>query len=104
MLRKAIAASFVVCAVAMSQPIVIKTTTILDGTGRVLKNQEIVVEGGRITRVSDARSKPTYDLSGLTVMPGWIDTHVHLAWHFNKANRAEDGGLESKESPQQAAL
>ena len=104
MLRKAIAASFVVCAAALSQPIVIKTTTILDGKGRILKNQEIAVEGGRITRVSDAHSKPTYDLSGLTVMPGWIDTHVHLAWHFNKANRAEDGGPESKESAQQAAL
>jgi imidazolonepropionase-like amidohydrolase len=104
MMRKAIAASFVVCAVALSQPIVLKTTTILDGKGRILRNKEIVIDGSRIARVDDAHSKPTYDLSGLTVMPGWIDTHVHLGWHFNKANRAEDGGPESKESPQQAAL
>ena len=104
MMKKAIAASLLVYAVALSQPIVIKTTTIIDGKGRILKNKEIVVEGSRIARVADAHSKPTYDLSGLTVMPGWIDTHVHLAWHFNKANRAEDGGPESKESPQQSAL
>lgn len=104
MMRKAIAASLLVCAVALSQPIVIKTTTILDGKGHILRNKEIVVEGSRITRVADAHSKPVYDLSGLTVMPGWIDTHVHLGWHFNKENRAEDGGPGSKESPQQAAL
>jgi imidazolonepropionase-like amidohydrolase len=29
------------------------------------------------------------DLSGLTVMPGWIDTHVHATWFFNKDGRLE---------------
>ena len=28
-------------------------------------------------------SRAAYDLRGLTVMPGWIDTHVHLNWHFD---------------------
>jgi len=88
----------------MAQPIVLKTATILDGRGHILRNQEIVIEGHRIARVADARDAATYDLSGLTVMPGWIDTHVHLGYHFNAEGRYDDGGRGSKETPQQIAL
>ena len=82
----------------------IKTSTLLDGKGRVLKNKTIVIDGGKIARVADAKGGATYDLSGLTVMPGWIDTHVHLGWHFNKEGRLDQGGRGSKETPQQSAL
>ena len=92
-------------AIAMAQPIVIRTSTLIDGKGHVLKNKDIVVEGGRITRIADARAKPDIDLSGLTVTPGWIDTHVHLTWYFNKEGRFESGpGRGSKTTPQEAAL
>jgi imidazolonepropionase-like amidohydrolase len=89
---------------AFAQPVVIKTTTLIDGKGRVLRNKEIVVENGRITHVADAKQKPTIDLSGLTVMPGWIDTHVHPTWYFNADGRLEQGGRGSKSTPQQSAL
>src|SRR5215471_5134383 len=90
---------------AAAQPIVIKTSTLIDGKGHVLRDKEIVVEGGRITRVADAKQKPTIDLTGLTVMPGWIDTHVHPTWYFNKEGRLEQGpGRNAKSTPQQAAL
>lgn len=89
---------------AAAQTIVIKTSTILDGKGGVLHNKMIVVENGRIARVANGGGKATYDLSGLTVMPGWIDTHVHLGWHFNSENRLEQGGPGSKETPEQSAL
>lgn len=87
-----------------AQPTILKTTTILDGKGHVLRNQQIVIEGGRITAVVDARDRPSYDLSGLTVMPGWIDTHVHLGWYFNRQDRLELGGRGSIETPAGAAL
>ncbi len=90
--------------IAAAQPITIKTTTILDGKGHVLKNKQIVVEGSRIAGVSDAKGKATYDLSGLTVMPGWIDTHTHPSWHFNKDNRLDQGGRNSKETPEETAF
>jgi len=89
-----------VAVVASAQSITIKTSTILDGKGGIQRNKMIVVAGGRIVRVRDARGAATYDLTGMTVMPGWIDTHVHLGWHFNKEGRLEQG----KEAPEQAAL
>jgi imidazolonepropionase-like amidohydrolase len=87
-----------------AQTITIKTSTILDGRGQVLKDKTIVLDGNRIVSVGNVQGNTTYDLTGLTVMPGWIDTHVHLGWHFNKDNRLDDGGRGSKENPQQSAL
>jgi imidazolonepropionase-like amidohydrolase len=88
----------------MAQPVIVKTTTLIDGKGHVLRNQEITIDAGRITHIADAKQKPTIDLSGLTVMPGWIDTHVHLGWYFNKEGRYDPGGRNSTTTPQQAAL
>src|ERR1700730_13432679 len=93
-----------VAAVSPAQPSAIKTTTILDGKGGVLRNKEIVIEGGKISRVAEARGTATYDLSGLTVMPGWIDTHTHPGWYFNRENRLEQGGRGSLETPAASAL
>ncbi len=103
-MKKAISISLLLNAVVLAQPIVIKTTTILDGKGGVLRNKEIVIEGSKISRVANARGKATLDLSGLTVMPGWIDTHVHPGWYFNRENRLEQGGPGSIETPASTAL
>jgi imidazolonepropionase-like amidohydrolase len=64
--------------------IVLNASTILDGKGAVLKNRQIVIEAGKIVSIGDPKLPATYNLSGLTVTPGWIDTHVHLDWHFGK--------------------
>jgi imidazolonepropionase-like amidohydrolase len=37
-------------------------------------------------------------------MPGWIDTHVHPTWFFNKDDRLEQDGPGAKSTPQQAVL
>lgn len=58
--------------------IVLQTGTLLDGKGAILKNQRIVIEGSRIVSVVSGVGKADYNLTGLTVMPGWIDTHIHL--------------------------
>lgn len=80
-----IACSFTLCA----QPIVLKTSTLLDGRGKTLHNQIIIIEGGKIARVggSAPAGAVTYDLTQFTVTPGWIDTHSHLIWHFDNNNR-----------------
>jgi len=81
--------------IAAAQPsnrIVIQTSTILDGKGGVLHNQQIVIEGSRIVSVAPGKEKATYDLRGLTVMPGWIDTHVHLNWHMDANHKSVNSG------------
>ncbi|HSS22166.1 MAG TPA: amidohydrolase family protein [Pyrinomonadaceae bacterium] len=62
--------------------IVIAASTVFDGQGHVLHNTRIVIEGDKIVAI-DPKAKPVdYDLRGVTVMPGWIDAHVHLNWIF----------------------
>ncbi len=68
-----------------NQRIVIAAGRVLDGKGHVLENQRIVVEGSKIIAVEPLGSGPVdYDLRGLTVLPGWIDAHVHITWIFGK--------------------
>jgi imidazolonepropionase-like amidohydrolase len=74
---------------AQERPIVLKASTILDGKGQILRNTILVIEGGKIARIGGAvpPGAITYDLSGLTVSPGWIDAHVHPTWHFDGNGR-----------------
>jgi imidazolonepropionase-like amidohydrolase len=85
---------------AQAQKIVIQTSTILDGKGAVLRNRQIVIEGSKIQSIDEGKEKVTYDLRNLTVMPGWIDTHVHLNWHMDANRKSVSGG----EKPEDAAL
>lgn len=77
---------------APTHRIVIQTSTILDGKGGVLKDQQIVIEGSEIRVVAAGKAKADYDLRGLTVMPGWIDTHIHLNWHLDANNKSVNNG------------
>ncbi|MBZ5601815.1 MAG: amidohydrolase family protein [Acidobacteriia bacterium] len=76
-------------AIAAAQPIVLKTSTLLDGKGKTLTNTIVVVENGKIARVggSAPAGAVVYDLTPFTVSPGWIDTHSHIGYHFDNNNR-----------------
>ena len=72
---------------AEKEIIVIKGGNLIDGTGaKPLKNSVVVIEGARITAVGKEgdvdipkRAKKTeVDASKKTVMPGLIDSHLHL--------------------------
>jgi imidazolonepropionase-like amidohydrolase len=88
---------------APQKRIVIATKTILDGRGHVLHDTRIVVEGSKIVAI-DAKAGPVdYDLGTLTVMPGWIDAHVHITWSFGKDGKNAGAGGMTQEDAYQAA-
>src|SRR6267143_4519041 len=88
-------------AAAQTQRITIRAPSAFDGKGRTIPNPTIVVAGGKIADVrSGEPGAATYDLRGLTILPGLIDTHVHLDTHFGKDGRATSQG----ETPAQSML
>ena len=67
---------------AQNRRIVIAASTVLDGKGGVVHNTRIVIEGSKIVALDPKAGPVDYDLRGLTVLPGWIDAHVHITWSF----------------------
>jgi len=101
MLRTATAAALAVTVVAQSPPrTVIAVGTVLDGRGGVIRNTRLVVSDGKIAAIDPSASPIDVDLRGRVVMPGWIDTHVHLNWHFDDKHVSVSGG----EPAEQAAV
>jgi len=79
--------------------IVIRAGTLLDGKGGAQRNVDVVVQGSRIVKIASPTGAPTYDLRTLTILPGLIDTHVHISYHFGPDGRASNRG----ETPAQEA-
>lgn len=75
--------------VAQERPVVLKVSTAYDGKGKTFHNTTIVVQGSKIVRMGGAApaGAVTYDLTALTVTPGWIDTHSHIGYHFGDDGR-----------------
>lgn len=86
---------------------VIRAGTLIDGTGAApVRNAVIVIQGERIIAAGVGVAVPAgarvIDLPGHTVLPGFIDAHVHLTGHI-----IGDGDWQHQElteSPAQRAL
>jgi imidazolonepropionase-like amidohydrolase len=83
--------------------VVIAADVLLDGRGRVLRNTRVVVEGTTIIRIDPKAGPVDYDLRGLTVMPGWIDAHVHITWSFGKDGKNAGAEGTTQEAAYRAA-
>jgi imidazolonepropionase-like amidohydrolase len=86
-------APFVLAVTVLAQPqtIRIRAAAVVDGTGKVTRNATVVVQGSKITAIetnaTGAAGAATYNLGQLTIMPGMIDVHAHIGWHFDKDGR-----------------
>jgi len=96
--RLAVVVVFSLFSIGVSRPIaqpnriVLSVDRLIDGRGRVLPASRVVIEGSRIVTIDPKAGPADYDLSRATLMPGWIDTHVHLNWHFDERGKSSSGG------------
>lgn len=88
---------------APQRRVVIAAGVLFDGRGRVIRNTRVVVEGSKIVRIDPKAGPVDYDLRGLTVMPGWIDAHVHITWSFNREGKNAGAGETTQEAAYRAA-
>jgi imidazolonepropionase-like amidohydrolase len=104
---------------ASPKRMVIAASVLLDGKGHVLHDTRIVIEGSKIVAIelindpidhpindsnNGAKAEPVdYDLRGLTVLPGWIDAHVHITWSFGPDGKNAGQGGTTQEAAYAAA-
>jgi imidazolonepropionase-like amidohydrolase len=70
---------------------------------RAVRDTRIVIEGSKIVAIDPKAELADYDLRGLTVLPGWIDAHVHITWSFGKDGKDVGGGETSQDAAYRTA-
>jgi imidazolonepropionase-like amidohydrolase len=94
-LKCAAACLLVAHAADAQDPTVIHAGWLIDGRGGFRQDVIVVVRGGTIERVlpgSTPGLSVTHDLRRFTLLPGFIDTHVHIDAHFGPDGRATNQG------------
>ncbi|HCA09431.1 MULTISPECIES: amidohydrolase family protein [unclassified Chryseobacterium] len=79
--------AFSTTAFAQMADLVIKNANLFDGTGaETVKNASIAIKDGKILSINKGnktvKAKKTIDAAGKTVMPGLINSHLHLFFDF----------------------
>jgi imidazolonepropionase-like amidohydrolase len=68
----------------------IRAARVVDGAGQVFPDATIVVRGGTIAAIETSNARPADIVLGQsTLLPGLIDVHVHIGWHFGANGRFE---------------
>jgi imidazolonepropionase-like amidohydrolase len=88
----------------LASTLTIRADRIIDGRGHVTRNAAIVVDDGKIVAIDKHPKHVDIDLGGRTLMPGGVDTHVHIGWHFDADGRSHDDETDRNESPESTAL
>src|SRR5207253_686015 len=95
--------------------IALRAAWLFDGTGSALiPDPLVVIDGGTIVAVDSGAAAPdgadVIDLGGAALLPGLVDTHVHLAFDASAdpvgalAGRSEDEARDAMIQAGQAAL
>ena len=83
--------------------VVIAAGTLLDGKGGVVRGTRIVVKGSQIVAIDPKAEPIDYDLRRFTVLPGWIDSHVHITWSFGADGKNAGAGSTTQDAAYRAA-
>jgi imidazolonepropionase-like amidohydrolase len=65
----------------------IRAAQLLDGRGAAFADAVITVRGDTIATIDACAGPVTHDLGDATLVPGLIDVHVHIDWHFEPDGR-----------------
>jgi imidazolonepropionase-like amidohydrolase len=98
----AIAAQDVVPACPVSDT-TIRAARLLDGRGGSLANLVVTVRDNVVAAVGACSGAVTHDLGDATLLPGLIDVHVHLDWHFEPDGRFAGPGASTATDAQRSA-
>ena len=93
---------------AASPLIVLRAARLLDvRSGRLIANAVVVIEGERIKAVGEKLAVPTgaqvIDLGDATLLPGLIDAHTHITYHFDATGHFPPQGESGADATMRAA-
>lgn len=83
-------------------PVTIRAALLFDGE-RLLRDQVVEVDAGRIVSVGPRSGPVTHDLGDVTLLPGLIDVHTHIDWHFGPDGRFGNRPGVPRETPDERA-
>jgi imidazolonepropionase-like amidohydrolase/predicted enzyme related to lactoylglutathione lyase len=79
---------------------IIQNARVIVGNGEVLPSASVVIEAGRILEVStqavESADDRVIDAAGKSLMPGLIDTHLHIFYSFEKGEPVYRAMLENQ--------
>ena len=72
---------------ANAQTKALRFASVVDGTGRLIPNGVVIIDGDKITRIAGPRdalpaNAQVIDLSRYTAIPGMIDLHTHMTYAY----------------------
>lgn len=80
--------------------VLIKDVHVIDGNGNEFMNQNVLIEHGKITQISEkdicVHNVKIIDAKGKTLMPGLIDSHTHMQGTTNKSEAESNEFLNNK--------
>ena len=86
-----------------NQTITLRAARVIDGVGGVRANAVVVIRDGKIVAIDERKGQVTRDFGDATLMPGMIDVHVHVDWHFQPNGLYGFREGQPRETPEQAA-
>lgn len=84
--------------------LVLRVSKLIDGAGNAADARDVHVRAGRIVAITPYGPHFDVDLRGMTLMPGWIDTHAHVAARFDREGHAVPPNSRGAETAEEAAL
>ena len=81
--------------------ITIRAARLFNGRGAWRQNVTLTIQGNKIIEIGNQSGPVTHDLGDATLMPGLIDVHTHVDWHFQPNGLYGQRPGQTRETPQQ---